>query len=124
MFNTAPSATIARRPGCRYIESSACEDAARAPAQQVATTTNAPRSLAELMRRKRISNHSAALHHKSHTLQLADISNGIAGNGNQIGEFPGFDAANAVAPAQHFGRVAGDGKNHIESRHSGLMPPD
>jgi len=63
----------------------------------------------------------AALHHESDAFELANISNGVARNRNQICKFPGLNRADAVAPAQHFGRIASDSTNHIKSRHSGLM---
>src|SRR4029077_12860272 len=63
-----------------------------------------------LMRRKVISNHLAAFHHEADTLQFVNVRNGVARNGDEIGEFAGLDSADAVLPAEHFGSVGCDGR--------------
>ena len=43
------------------------------------------------MCRKLVANHLAALHHESDAFELANIGDGIAGNGDDVGEFSAFD---------------------------------
>src|SRR4029077_17522901 len=45
------------------------------------------------MRRKVISNLVAALHHEANALEFGDVGDRISRNGNEIGEFAGFNRA-------------------------------
>src|SRR6516165_8840651 len=73
------------------------------------------------MRQKLIANDLPALHYESDAFEFANISDRIAGNGDDVGEFSAFDGAHAVLPAQHFCSGRRDRANHVERGHSSLM---
>src|SRR6058998_609116 len=49
----------------------------------------------------------AAFHHEGDALELGDIAQRIAASRDQIGELPGFDRADAIAPAHDLGSGPG-----------------
>src|SRR5205823_14311325 len=73
------------------------------------------------MWRKVIPGYLAALHYKSNSLQLGNVSNRISSDGNEISKFPGLNRADAILPAQHFRGVGRNGTNHVEGGHPGFM---
>jgi len=48
-----------------------------------------------------IFDHRSIFHDKPNALKLCDICDGIAGNGDDVGEFSGFDGTHAILPAKH-----------------------
>ena len=70
------------------------------------------------MCREIIPHHLTIFHDKANALKLGDVSEGIAGNCDQVGKFARLDGANAILPAQHFGGITGYGANHVKCRHS------
>src|SRR5437016_14138084 len=73
------------------------------------------------MRRKVISNYLATLHYEAHALDFSNVGERISANGDEVSKFARLDRSDAVLPAQHFCRIGGDGPNHIERWHSGIV---
>src|SRR6266849_3362538 len=64
-----------------------------------------------------VTNHLAAFHNESYSLEFGDVLQRIAGNGNDIREFALFDGPYLVLPAHHFrcynrGRLNGLARRH------------
>src|SRR5262245_16881330 len=71
-----------------------------------------------------ISDHPTVLHDEPDVLQLGEVPGRIAGDSDEIRNFPGLDRYDAVLPAEHFRRIDRDGANDIESRHPGTTQVD
>src|SRR5580765_971117 len=69
---------------------------------------------------KIISDHLSIFHDEPHTLELVNVGEGIAGDGDKIGKCPRLDRANAVLPTKHLSGVGGDGSDDIERLHPGV----
>src|SRR5260370_907324 len=70
---------------------------------------------------KFISHDLAVLHDEANALELSDVGDRIAGDRDQISEFPRLNRADAILPAQHFRGVGRNGTNHVEGGHPGFM---
>src|SRR5215469_1216130 len=62
----------------------------------------------------------AVLHHELDAFQLSDVSDGIASNGDEVGEFARLNGPHLILPAQHFRGVRGNGANNVKRWHPGL----
>ena len=56
-------------------------------------------------------------HHEAEVLHLPDVLFGIAGAGDDIGEFAGFEGAGAVGHAEEFGIQGGAGLERVDGLH-------
>src|SRR6516162_6547602 len=62
-----------------------------------------------------IFDHRCIFHDKPNALKLCDICDRIAGNGDDVCEFSGFDGTHAILPAQHCRGVRGNCANHRQA---------
>src|SRR5207342_1381245 len=80
--------TSARRLKC---QKSGCPGQARASQWRLLTESHRTQ-------RKIVANDLSALHHELHPLQLADVGERIAGDGDEIGKLALLDRAGLIAP--------------------------
>src|SRR5579864_1483321 len=108
--------TVPAARGAAFACATACLEAAKLQAS------------ARMMRRyfisvcsEIISDHLSILHDEPDPLELGDVRDRIAGNGNEVRKFSRLNGTDAVLPAQHFRGAGRNRPNHVERRHSGSM---
>src|SRR6201999_1176925 len=60
----------------------------------------------------------AFLHHEAHLLELADVADWIAANGNDISGFAGADRSENLRVADEIGSIDGRRLNRLHGRHA------
>ena len=71
-----------------------------------------------LLARRVITIDDAVLHHEEHLFGQADVLRGVAGHGDDVGEFPHLQRADAGLHAEQLGVGRGAGAERVERAHA------
>src|SRR5690349_20133862 len=73
------------------------------------------------MRLKVVADDLAVFHDTADAFEFSDVGDGVAGDGDEIGESPWFNRTHAVLPTEHFRGVCRNRADNVKRGHSRLV---